>query len=181
MDDFATQVGKWCDLAGDRSRLAFIAIAFGAQQAVKQKTPVDTGYLRANWQIVRGDQLIPIEREPREKVAQALARGNVSDTVLTQAAAAMSGGGPAKQAMETIVAAAGGPTEARMDLSKVELGEVLHIVNPTSYARDVEFGRQIEHADGRITHTKPAGMAQQTVAEMPEVAARAVAPFVRAG
>jgi len=177
MNDFATQVGKWCDLAEDRARVAFLAIAMAAQQAVKLKTPVDTGYLRANWQVVRGDELIPVERTPREKVERAT--NDVSGAVLSQAAAAINSGTPAVSAMEAIVAAASGDLAERRDLSAVQLGDTLHVVNPTSYARDIEFGRQIQRADGTVTRTKGAAMAQQTVAEMPEIAARAVAPFVR--
>jgi hypothetical protein len=179
MTDFSTQVGKWCDLAGERARLALIAIAFAAQQAVKQKTPVRTGYLRANWQIVRGNQAIPVERTPREKIEKVKDRGVVADTVIAQASASIAGNGAAVQAMETIVRAAGNPIGPENDISKVELGDVVQIVNPTSYARYVEFGRQIVRKDGTITHTRAAGMVQKTLAEMPDIAARAIAPFIR--
>jgi hypothetical protein len=66
----------------------------------------------------------------------------------------------------------------RAPLAQVQLGEKLRIVNPTSYARSIEYGRNIVTADGKASQTPPRGMVQQTVAEMPEIAAQAIAPFL---
>ena len=198
-DDFSAQVGAWCDLVGARARVAFLAIAYAAQTRVKELTPVDTGYLRANWQIVRGDQAVPVESKPREKNSDttmdvaAVAGGALAGRVGLMAGGALGGilGGPggaiagavALNQVATAIgeAAAGGGFNshaARQPVAEVQLGEKLHIVNPTSYARAIEFGRNLTSVDGRETKTAPRAMAQQTVAEMPEIAAKAIAPFM---
>jgi hypothetical protein len=201
-DDFSSQVGAWCDLAGARARVAFLAIAYGAQARVKQLTPVDTGYLRANWQVVRGGQAIPVERIPRQKnedtdretatsIAGAVA-GMVGGTVGTMAGGALGGPGGAIAGMVALSQAATMIAEemagrsydaanARPPLAEVQLGEKLHIVNPTNYARVIEFGREMIGQDGKARKVAPRAMAQQTVAEMPEIAAQAIAPFVVRG
>ena len=200
-DDFSAQVGAWVDLAGAQARVAFLAIAYGAVTRVKELTPVDTGYLRANWQVVRGEQAVPVETRPRDKDS---ATGN-KDLVVSgagalagQAGVMLGGtiggmvGGPggaiagavalnqAATAIGEAIAGKAYETNAtRQPVGEVQLGEKLRIVNPTSYARAIEFGANRTTADGKQTKTAPRAMAQQTVAEMPEIAAKAIAPFIR--
>ena len=199
-DDFSAQVGDWCDLAGAKARVAFLAIAYGALTRVKELTPVDTGYLRANWQVVRGDQAVPVETRPRDKDSASGTRdlvvsgaGAVAGQLGLMAGAAVGGaiGGPAgviagAAALNQVASALGEAmagkaydlNAAREPVAQVQLGEKLHIVNPTQYARAIEFGANRPNADGSQGKTAPRAMAQQTVAEMPDIAAKAIAPLL---
>lgn len=212
-EDFSVQVGRWCELAGSRARQAFLAIGYGALTSVKQKTPVRTGYLRANWQLVRDGAAVPIERAPRQKnlnierdllatganiaggmagwtggAAAGAAIGSAFGGVGAVPGAAIGGvvGGLAgsfagSEVAQRGVEAAYDAANTREEVSDVRLGEKLVIVNPTSYARAIEYGRQVRGQDGAIRHMAGRGMMQQTIAEMPQIAAMAVAPFVRGG
>ena len=62
-----------------------------------------------------------------------------------------------------------------LDLQRVALGDVLRVVNPTVYARAVEYGRAIEKKDGTTVHVPGRGMLTQTVAELPEIAEQVIA------
>ena len=53
------------------------------------------------------------------------------------------------------------------------------ILNPVSYARAIEYGREIQRKDGQTTRTHGRGMVQQTVSELPQIAQRVVASLTR--
>lgn len=65
MPDFSVDVSDWIERAKARSSAAFRATAMGAVERVKELTPVDTGFLRANWVDLR-----PGEAEPTPFAAQ---------------------------------------------------------------------------------------------------------------
>ncbi len=59
MADFAANIKKWVDKAKDKGELAFRNIALAAVERTKELTPVDTGFLRANWVAVMSVDAIP--------------------------------------------------------------------------------------------------------------------------
>lgn len=60
-------------------------------------------------------------------------------------------------------------------IAEVKVGEVLVIVNPTLYARRIEYGFVGEDSAGRHFNQEGRHMVQQTMAEMPAIAAAALA------
>lgn len=60
-------------------------------------------------------------------------------------------------------------------ISQIQLGDRIAIVNPVVYARRVEYGFVGKDSLGRYYDQKGRGMMQQTIAMLPEIAARAVA------
>ncbi|WP_164867944.1 hypothetical protein [Rhodovarius crocodyli] len=150
-DDFAVSVGAFVAKAKERGRVAFVMIGLEGLSRVQELTPVDTGWLRANWQIQRDGEEMPAIREALpadgEKATKMLER-------LAQEKA--QGAGPAGQ--QTLA------------VQDAQLGETLRIVNPVIYARPVEYGREIERQDGNTTSVSGAGMVAQTVAEIPAIA-----------
>jgi hypothetical protein len=62
-EDFGASVGQWVDRAGGRAREAFLAIGIDVLARVKELTPVDTGNLRAGWQLMRQGEELPVDRE----------------------------------------------------------------------------------------------------------------------
>lgn len=127
--EFSVAVEQWVEAAKARSDLAFQAIALDVVNHVKSLTPVNTGYLRANWTIVRNNDPIPLPgRVPR-------------------------------------------PEEV---IEHIRAGDRILIVNPVVYARRIEFGFVGQDSRGRNFDQPGRGMAQQTMAAMPEIARRAV-------
>jgi hypothetical protein len=129
MADFTFEVTAWVNKAKHRADAVFRAVAMDAVNRVKELTPVDTGFLRSNWTVIRkGDE---------EPVA-----GRVPDA-------------------------------AHMVMT-ARIGDVLVILNPTTYARRIEYGFVGEDKAGR--HYSQAGhhMVQQTITELPQIAERAL-------
>lgn len=58
-------------------------------------------------------------------------------------------------------------------------GDVLVISNPVHYARRIEYGYQGQSPSGKPINQPGRGMAQQTVAELPEIAERVLRRFSR--
>lgn len=80
-DPFEIQVTQWVEKAGLRAREAFRAIAEDAVTRVKELTPVDTGYLRANWTAIVNVDVEPVAgRVPPAE--QAIARLQVGDKII---------------------------------------------------------------------------------------------------
>lgn len=50
MAEFAVSVERWTKKAGDNALKVFTGVALELLNRVKEYTPVDTGWLRANWQ-----------------------------------------------------------------------------------------------------------------------------------
>lgn len=161
-DDFSVSVARWVDKAKEHGRVVFIMTGLEALSRVKELTPVRTGWLRANWQIQREGEEMPAIREALpadpQQATEMLDR-------LAQEQAAVSN------------PRAG---QATLAVTDAQLGEKLRIVNPVIYARAVEYGREIEKKDGTTTTVAGAGMAAQTVLEVPEMA-KAAATIVSAG
>jgi hypothetical protein len=63
------------------------------------------------------------------------------------------------------------PAEA---IAALKIGDVVAIVNPVVYARRVEFGFVGQDSLGRHYNQAGAGMVQQTIIEVPEMAMQAV-------
>lgn len=75
MADFEVQVREWVEKARRRSGAAFRATAQDAADRVKELTPVDTGFLRANWTAMRAEDVAPVEgRVPSIEVVIAALR-----------------------------------------------------------------------------------------------------------
>ena len=62
--DFTLAVEQWVSKAKERADMAFRATTQDALALVKSLTPVQTGYLRANWTVVRNDDPQPIAGRP---------------------------------------------------------------------------------------------------------------------
>jgi outer membrane lipoprotein SlyB len=187
MDDFVTKVGAWCDKAEGYAREAFIAIAWDALTRVKELTPVRTGWLRSNWQAVTEDSDLPVERREGVKSTTEIAAGilaglgggiaagaagTATGGPIAGFAASVAGGVAAQEGAEAFVRRL--ETPELKSFTQARLGEKIRIVNPVRYARSIEAGRQVERADGSVTHVPGRGMVAQTVSEIPTIAQRAV-------
>ncbi len=64
---------------------------------------------------------------------------------------------------------------AELVVERLKLGDVAIITNPVIYARRIEFGFVGEDSLGRYYNQQGRGMMQQTISEMPQIAARAQA------
>ena len=129
MADFSEEVTKWCQGQGERADLVFRGIAVAAVNRVKELTPVDTGFLRSNWTVVKEGDPEPVP-------------GRVPD-----------------------------PMRA---IASAHVGDKLIILNPTVYARRIEYGFVGEDSKGRHYNQPGAHMMQQTIAELPSIAAEVV-------
>lgn len=58
--EFTVQVDEWVEKAGFLATQAFQATGLDAVNDVKTNTPVDTGFLRSNWTLLRNDDPMPI-------------------------------------------------------------------------------------------------------------------------
>lgn len=58
-------------------------------------------------------------------------------------------------------------------IKHAELGDKIIVVNPTAYARRIEYGFVGQDADGRHYNQPGRHMTQQTIAEMPRIAEQA--------
>jgi Bacteriophage HK97-gp10, putative tail-component len=79
MADFSEDVSKWVNSMGELASAVFRAIAFDALQRVQELTPVDTGFLRSNWTVIKQGDAEPVAgRTPPAALAIAGAEvGNV--------------------------------------------------------------------------------------------------------
>jgi hypothetical protein len=57
---FSLDVQRWVAKAKGLADAAFKATALDAVNTVKSKTPVQTGYLRANWTVAKGNDPFPL-------------------------------------------------------------------------------------------------------------------------
>lgn len=78
MADFEVQVREWVEKAGRRAQAAFRATAQDAADKVKERTPVRTGYLRANWTAMKAGDVAPVAGRvpPAEAAIAALRLGD---------------------------------------------------------------------------------------------------------
>jgi len=60
-------------------------------------------------------------------------------------------------------------------IARAELGDTITIINPVVYARRVEYGYVGEDSLGRHYNQQGRHMVGQTIAEMPQIAANAIA------
>jgi hypothetical protein len=60
MADFSEEVTRWVNDAGALASSVFRAIAFDAVQRIQELTPVDTGFLRSNWTVIRKGDPEPV-------------------------------------------------------------------------------------------------------------------------
>lgn len=79
MTDFSASVRKWVDQAKEKSEQVFQEIAFEAVNRVKELTPVDTGFLRANWVDTLAEDAI--EASPSPVVGLAIAQLEIGDII----------------------------------------------------------------------------------------------------
>jgi hypothetical protein len=149
MEAFDIQIERWVRKALGLSQQAMLAIAQDALARVRELTPVITGNLRANWQVVPAGQENELERGPGTPAGR------------------LDGGLALTQ-----YAADGGAIGFKM-------GDRLLIMNPAVYARRVEFGFVGQDSRGRFYNQPGRGMMQQTITEMPQIAQRAVQRITR--
>ena len=123
-------VTAFVDKVKGRQNEVLRAIAYAAEARVKELTPVVTGYLRANWSVVRNAEASPIPGQ--------------------------------------------GDNSA---IAEITMGDTIRLVNPVVYARRIEFGFNGVDKLGRHYHQTGRGMAQQTMLELPEIAAGIVQDF----
>ena len=81
MADFSVAVEQWVKKAKERAEQAYRAIAEDALARAKELTPVDTGYLRANFVTVLEGEAIPKD-EPTPETMAGINRAKVGDTIL---------------------------------------------------------------------------------------------------
>ena len=79
-DPFLVQIDDFITRARDRADAIVRATAEEALARVKQLTPVDTGYLRANWCIVRGTDAVPLSGDREQLSIQAVLQLKAGDT-----------------------------------------------------------------------------------------------------
>jgi hypothetical protein len=128
MADFSLDVSRWATRMGGMADTFVQVLAQDLVNRVKELTPVDTGFLRSNWTVIKKDDAEPVAgRVPQPQTA----------------------------------------------LTGVKAGDVLTIINPTVYARRIEYGFVGEDSLGRSYHQQGAHMMTQTIAELPEIARRA--------
>lgn len=60
MADFSVDVSAWCDREERMATAVLRAIAYDTIAAVQQRTPVDTGFLRANWTAMLAHDTEPV-------------------------------------------------------------------------------------------------------------------------
>lgn len=125
MADFSEDVTKWARRMGHRADLFVQVLAVDLVNRVKELTPVDTGFLRSNWTVIKRGDAEPV---------------------------------------------AGDKDHANDVIAKAKAGDVLTIINPTKYARRIEYGFVGEDSRGRSYHQQGAHMMQQTIAELPTIA-----------
>lgn len=70
---------------------------------------------------------------------------------------------------------AGRVPPAGVAIARAEVGQVLVIVNPTAYARRIEYGFVGEDSAGRHFNQEGRHMMGQTISELPTIAATALA------
>lgn len=191
MTDFAVSIAKWVAEAKERGDASLRMIASDALSRVKELTPVRSGYLRANWQASFDDEVLPVDKAKDTKssseiaaglagsVAGGLAGGKAGAAIGT---AALPGIGTAIGAVAGSVigglagdAVASGATKQGDPLADAKVGDKIFILNPVAYARRIEYGFSGKDRAGRTVDQPGRGMVRQTVAEMPQIADRALA------
>jgi Bacteriophage HK97-gp10, putative tail-component len=60
MADFSEEVTRWVNDAGVLASAVFRAIAYDTVQRVQELTPVDTGFLRSNWTVIKKGDAEPV-------------------------------------------------------------------------------------------------------------------------
>lgn len=75
----------------------------------------------------------------------------------------------------------GSGTPLSIDLTGIKAGDIIRIVNPTAYARPVEFGYSIKLKAGGERHVEGRYMATRTVAELPRIAERVIRDIAGGG
>ncbi len=65
----------------------------------------------------------------------------------------------------------------QLAIERLQIGERIRIINPTEYARRIEYGFVGEDSQGRHFNQQGRHMAQQTVTELPAIAAELVQRF----
>lgn len=132
MADFSEDVSRWAIAMGARADLFVQVLAQEVVNRVKELTPVRTGFLRANWTVIRKGDAEPVP-----------GRATAAD--------------------------------ANKTLSSVKAGDIVTVINPTVYARRIEYGFVGADSAGRTYHQAGRHMMTQTIAELPSIARRVTA------
>lgn len=147
LGNFELDIQKFVDKAKGNTTLVVRKIALDLFKRVIQKSPVDTGRFKSNWQV-------SINSIPAGTI------GLAEDISHTR------GGRERKRGAEARGTFAGNFALAKATTTALQFktGEVIYLVNNLEYARALEYG-----------HSKqaPAGMVRLTLAEFPQVVAKA--------
>ncbi len=135
MADFSTDVSAWATKMGARADMFVQVLAFEAVNRVKELTPVRTGFLRANWSVIK--------------------KGDATPKASAEAIRNSQGVDKAKAAKE---------------VERIKAGDVVTIINPTVYARRIEYGFVGADSGGHHYHQGGRHMMTQTVTELPAMA-----------
>lgn len=79
-DGFAVGVERWVAMAKERAAEAFREIGLAASWVVKEHTPVQTGWLRANWVDLLNDAAVPVP-SGTPMVGVAIASAQLGDVI----------------------------------------------------------------------------------------------------
>jgi hypothetical protein len=135
-DSFSLSVEQWVSKAKGLADAAFQATAMDALATVKSFTPVKTGFLRANWTVIKNNDEMPTPAHVQH------------------------------------------PEAVVKDL---RIGDRVLIVNPVVYAARIEYGFVGSDSLGRHYNQVGAGMAQRTIALLPEIARKATERVMAGG
>ena len=78
MSDFSVDVQAFVEKAKESAVVAFRGIAAEAVSEIQEKTPVRTGYLRANFSAVTSEDLVP---KPGNPTMEAITTAKLDDTI----------------------------------------------------------------------------------------------------
>lgn len=73
MGDFSLQIGAFCELAKERARDVAVESVLDLADRIVQRSPVDTGLFRGNWQVrVNGRPVGPIQRIDKQPLGSSM-------------------------------------------------------------------------------------------------------------
>lgn len=138
---FSANIDKWLDQSVEKARLKFISICLEAAQEVIQRTPVDTGFARANW-------AVSINRLPNFQILHPRDDGGKSQRPR---------GGKLRKGyvppVDTGGSYAADPAAIFTATSKAGIGDVVYIYNPVVYAKRLEDGWSKQAPAGMVAVT----------------------------
>lgn len=82
MSDFAADIKKWVAKTKQNAELVFQNVAQETLTRIKERTPVKTGYLRANWVVTTSPDAIPVQGTKDEAALNAeISDAKIGETI----------------------------------------------------------------------------------------------------